>query len=278
MTKYVFLDYDGFICKAWFASQARGHHDDPELILTKLVMAAIEKAEGYFGHPVVIIPFASGHSYKKDLYTTYKEHREKEEGLGEFRKYILSEYKVVKSEQLEADDLISLCINYLEKDDRSKDYIVFSDDKDLHYISRVFCKINLTSKITTNSKPLFSSRNLMCQFIAGDKEDDVTGIPKMGMKTADKLLPPLCGLVDVFKLYKEKNLDLEYAIKNISLIMPLFIHIDYGCFLSGMYIANTILEGDRNIKLDEDIIKEVIDDQLGFIRKIGTEVYNNENN
>ena len=58
--------------------------------------------------------------------------------------------------------------------------------------------------------------------------------------------------------------------------MPLFIHIDYGCFLSGIYIANTILEGDRNVKLDEDIIKEVIDDQLGMIRKIGTEVYNNE--
>lgn len=276
MTKYVFLDYDGFICKAWFASQARGHHDDPELILTKLVMSAVEKAENYFNHPVVIFPFVSGHSYKKDLYDTYKEHREKDGGLGEFRDYIISEYKVIRSEQLEADDLISLCAHYLERIGEGNNYIVFSDDKDLHYISRVYCKINIQSKVQTNSLPVCSSRKLMCQLIAGDKEDDIDGIPKVGMKTADKVLPTPCNLADVFKLYKSKGCSIDYALKNVSLVMPLLIHEAHPDFLCAYYVASTILEGDRNTKPDEEIIAETIKVQLEFLEKIAKGVYNEQ--
>lgn len=270
MTKYALLDFDGFICKAWFASKSKyRQNDDPTVILRKLVREAINKATKYFDDEVTTYLFVSGHTYKKDLYPSYKATREKDEDMKAFRDAMINEYEAIKSEQLEADDLISICISAM---DESEDYITFSDDKDLRDISDVICKININSQVEELNWGT-GYINLFCRLLAGDKEDNVIGIPKVGMTTALKLLDTFPSIRNTFEIYKRKNISIDDALKQITLIAPVIRKWNE-------YPADVFYTG-RNIldegKLDEDIITEIIIGQVIFLSKLAMEVYLDEN-
>ena len=271
MTKYALLDFDGFICKAWFASKSkhRTEYTPPETILRNLVREAINKATRYFNSEVTTYLFVSGHTYKKDLYPTYKATREKDEDMQLFRDAMISEYDAIKSEQLEADDLISICISAM---DESEDYITFSDDKDLRDISEQVCKINVNSEVEELGLDGFYI-NLLCRLLAGDKEDNVTGIPKVGMSTALKLLDTFPSIRNTFEIYKSKNISIDEALKQVTLIAPVIREWNE-------YPADVFYTG-RNIldegELDENIITEIIIGQVTFLSKLAMEVYLDEN-
>ena len=59
--------------------------------------------------------------------------------------------------------------------------------------------------------------------LAGDKEDCVDGINKVGMKTADKLLKEKgeYNLENVIQIYKDKNVTEEECNKQLNLINPI---------------------------------------------------------
>lgn len=276
MTKYALIDFDGYICKAFYAHKSRSgqvSNDDAEYILNNLVCVSIKKAQDFFsGEEITIILFISRHSWKKTTYRTYKENREHSPELGEFRDRVLEQYSTIGIDGLEADDLIAMCASFLDASDRQNDYIIFSDDKDLKNVAHTFCKINLTENIQGNSDNDY--RMLLCQMIAGDKEDDVTGIPRIGMKTADKLLPKECNINDVIKLYHDKNIDIFEAKKNINLILPLVFRYNDNQ-LEFAYLASEILDKVylfSEIK-NSDMINKVIAGQLLFIDKRSDEVY-----
>ena len=84
------FDYDGFICKAFYASIARneGELEQIEQVLIDLTKSATDKVRKLKedkSDKVIVRLFASGHTYKKDIYPSYKAHRKKDEYLGVFR-------------------------------------------------------------------------------------------------------------------------------------------------------------------------------------------------
>ena len=193
--KYALLDYDGYVCKALYAAISSGDASEAPRILDELTQSAIDKTHKYFDDlPVEVIKVMSGHSWKKDVYPTYKAKRKKDPRVKEFRDWVLGNYDV-------------------------DDCIVFSDDKDLQYVTLLNCKINTTEEVDIR----YDEDKLFCQMLAGDKEDCVDGINKVGMKTADKLLKEKgeYNLENVIQVYKDKNVTEEECNKQLNLINPI---------------------------------------------------------
>ena len=231
------LDFDGYICKAFYASIARGEDDFEEMIsvLDDLTNAAVSKLESKFGSGE-IVKVISGHSYKKDVYPSYKSGRKRNEDLGAFREYVkltLTDLMIVP--YLEADDVITMMASNL------KDCVVFSDDKDLRYYNPQYCKININEEI---SYELDYEKKQLMQLLIGDKEDDIAGISKVGEKTAEKLLDMYGWNIDsVIEIYRDKQVSIDECLKNLLLISPIRKEnvIDYKYGLDDSTTLNNIL-------------------------------------
>lgn len=261
---YVVLDYDGFICKSFFAA----HRDESQAleILTDLTFTAIDKAREYFKNENTrSFLIASGHSWKKDLYSDYKQSREKDPYVGAYRDYVIEEFAdVIKPETLEADELCVMIHDYAVENSESS--IIFSDDKDLKYSSLITCGINLTEKIDIN----YIETNLYKQMLAGDKEDDIKGIPKVGMKTAEKLLDDNgFNIEGVIKTYKDKGISKEECTKNLNLIIPMKREFNTKPMIYNEICRKLIFTG----KLDEASIHYIQNGQLEYLTRKVNEIY-----
>ena len=67
---YALLDYDGFVCKAYYSTIARQSDDIEKMfdVLDELTVAARQKAELLSTDgKVLVIKYMSGHTFKKDL-------------------------------------------------------------------------------------------------------------------------------------------------------------------------------------------------------------------
>lgn len=267
------LDYDGYICKAYYA----GLKDNEQFkVLTDLVQSAIDRTAEYFNvdrDDVEVIRVISGHTFKKDIYPSYKLTRKKDENLGKFREYI--KYKLRDEltcvQNLEADDVLILLQKHLNMEDNC---IVFSDDKDLRYYSYRYCKLNTDNEVQTND--LEALMNIYAQMLAGDSEDNVKGIPRMGMKTALKYLneninPNEDIIKTVIRCYRDKKIDIDNCLRDILLVLPV------GCmylkdFDTPLLLTTALLEQTKDLDIDL-ITARMISDQLISLNKIVKEVY-----
>ena len=218
--KYALLDYDGYVCKSLYAAMSSGDISEAPRILDELTQSAIDRTHKYFDDlPIEVIKVMSGHSWKKDIYPTYKAKRKKDPRVKEFRDWVLeTDDTILKVEPFEADEILVIMHDYLANYD-VEDCIVFSDDKDLHYVTLLNCKINTTEEVDIR----YDENRLFCQMLAGDKEDCVDGINKVGMKTADRLLKDKgqYSLENVIQIYKDKRVSEEECNKQLNLINPI---------------------------------------------------------
>lgn len=263
---YAILDYDGFICKAFYAAIARDDIDSAYEILEDLTNTAIEKAYKEFNNePTRIIRAYSKHNWKKEVYPDYKANRKKNEFLGIFRDSVINQ-EVACTEDfigfdgLEADDIITVLLSGLRNQ-----IIVFSDDKDLHHLSSLYCKVNITEEPQINPFKF----GFYEQLLAGDKEDNITGIPGIGMVKAEKLLDGNHTYPNVIKIYKSFNISKEECEKNLNLITPIHssFNNNYG---SVYYLAQKIINKQE---VSKELIKEVIDGQRSFISDNVNSIY-----
>ncbi len=265
---YALLDFDGFVCKAFYAS-LKNKSDDAFEILNRLVETACEKASEYFEvNDVVPIMIASAHSWKKDVYPQYKSHRKRNDDLGKFRQGAIEAFNAVKIEQLEADEVVIMLHRYLF--DRDIPSIIFSDDKDLKYYSKVYCKINLNEE-PEDTDTLDNWHDAYAQMLAGDKEDNIKGIPNIGMVKARKLLDKkgLYTLKSVVELYKEHKIPKEDCLEQLALVIPV---CQMFCFESKptRQICITTL---NEWSLPDIIVQDAIYETLNFIQGAVNEVY-----
>lgn len=214
------LDFDGYICKSYYAVTSKGSTDFDEMLA--LLEELVKSAKSKVSKDATINYYISGHTYKKDIYPSYKANRKRDELLGEYRDFIKLYYgeELIKSPILEADDLIVMDYEGYYKDGFNP--VVFSDDKDLRYYCKKYCKINLSEEIVEQKlDEMYVNR--IVQFVAGDKEDGVQGIYGLGVKKALRELERLGGVTihNVIKLYKEKEIPIDECLKNIILISPL---------------------------------------------------------
>lgn len=274
---HLLLDYDGYICKSWYAAaNCEGDQlDEAERIMLELTKTAQDKAITKYGvHNTVYLvhKITSGHTWKKDLYPTYKLTRKRDEELGNFREYVMIKYQdeLTRVPQLEADDVIVAYQEYFLYN-TSDDSIVFSDDKDLKYYTIVHSKINESEPILEE----LDESNLYRQMLAGDSEDNIQGIPKVGMKTADKLLNLEYSFKKVISIYKEKGISIDECAKNLNLVIPLSVSfVEDGANLNQKFIE--ALEGGNKERLDSATMNMILG-QCRYVSDKVIEGYKNEN-
>lgn len=213
------LDFDGYICKAYYATISKGSTDFDEMLA--LLEELVESAKSKVEEDAIIKYYISGHTYKKDIYPSYKANRKKDPLLGEFREFIKLYYgdKLIR-DNIEADDLIILDYEAYVKDGFTP--VVFSDDKDLRCYCKRYCKINLTEEVVEQDEKEMEQRRII-QFLTGDREDNVQGIYGIGEKKAVIELNKLGGITveNVIRVYKNTGISIDGCLKNLILISPL---------------------------------------------------------
>lgn len=221
------LDFDGYICKAYYATISKGSTDFDEMLA--LLEELVESAKSKVGKDATIKYYISGHTYKKDIYPSYKANRKKDPLLGEFREFVKLYYgdKLIK-DNVEADDLIVM--DY-ERYAKVRNPVVFSDDKDLRYYCKTYCKINISEEIVEQDEKEMEQHRII-QFLTGDREDNVQGVYGIGEKKAIIELNKLGGITieNVIRVYRNKGIDIDECLKNLILISPL-----YSKFIEGYY-------------------------------------------
>jgi len=261
--KFILLDYDGFIAKAYYKSKSKSNDtgDTPIDILLNLEEQAFNKGIEYFGknEEIQMLKITSGHSYKKDIFPGYKGKRKKDEELGNFRDYVKENFDIVLADNLEADDLITL-IN----DIHNQECLVISDDKDLRYYNRIISRINPTEPIVEQDLNVMAE-NKFIQMIEGDSIDCIKGIPRKGEVWSRKYLDKNgYSTESVIKAYKESGVDIDECLKNLVEVIPLnlfFIPEEYYILAIDMInkksYANTMKIIEVFIRAISEQIKEV---------------------
>lgn len=221
------LDFDGYICKAYYATISKGSTDFDEMLA--LLEELVESAKSKVEEDAAINYYISGHTYKKDIYPSYKANRKEDPSLGEFREFVKLYYedKIIK-DNVEADDLIVMDYEHYIK---AHNPVVFSDDKDLRYYCKTYCKINLSEEIVEQDEKEMEQHKII-QFLTGDREDNVQGVYGIGEKKAIIELNKLGGITieNVIRVYRNKGIDIDECLKNLILISPL-----YSKFIEGYY-------------------------------------------
>ena len=145
---------------------------------------------------------------------TYKSNRantRKPMLLPTVREWLLSEYKALMWDKLEADDVMGILAT------RNPEYVIVSEDKDMKTIP---CQLynHKTQRIDIITQDE-ADYNFMIQTLTGDTTDGYGGCPKVGPKTAEKILatdePRTIEWMweQVVKAYKKAGFGEEYAIK-----------------------------------------------------------------
>lgn len=275
---YAILDYDGYVCKAFYANK-----DDPmdmrisAEILRDLELAAVERTANFFNAPrdaVRVLRVMSGHSWKKDIYPSYKRKRKRDEYLGIFRDEVKRYPSIRLVPQLEADEVIVLLSDYFQSINFNN-YIVFSDDKDLRYYCPTCCKINITEEIAEQDY-LDVYKTQLEQMLIGDAEDNIKGIPGVGAKTAPKLLDQYgYDIKGVVRCFRDKGVDIDSCLRDLLLVIPLGRSYREPQPGKEESITTDII---CNSKVVDQLICELLISQIQFLNKIVKEVYDEEEN
>lgn len=274
MTVYALLDFDGYICKAFWAAHSKKSSDkDSYSILSELYYSAIKKTAEYFEineDEIVPILVVSGHSWKKDVFPNYKAQRKKNEELGKFRDEIISQDSdIIKIDQLEADEVVLMLNNFLIR--RGEQTVIFSDDKDLKYYANIYCKINIAEEVRYVGS-LDNLEDIYAQMLAGDKEDNITGIKGVGMKTAKKLINQTAGdltLEKIIRIYKNQNVSYNDCLEQLALVIPVC-----GVFENDPMPVNLICDSIlNNMDVDDLLVQQATESLLETIRDKADLIY-----
>lgn len=202
----------------------------PELGIEEGEVRTLEVAEGMFDEWVhrwteeltvseTWLCLSEGENFRKGLTETYKAARPaKPELFEELKERILLRDNALWIPGLEADDVIGIACT------EDPEAVAVSIDKDFRTVPM---KYYLPEDQKAYAKGMYEidedTANLfwMRQTLTGDSVDGIKGIPKVGPKTAEKLLPgkaPLENLwAAVVRAYAEKGLSRETALLNARL-------------------------------------------------------------
>lgn len=276
MNNIVLLDYDGYIAKSYYAGRNKEEPNNFEecyRCLFNMEGYAIEKAMKFFNcgyEDLHIIRAVSGHTYKKDLYPSYKANREQDEYLGMYRTDIKERYKkeITLIEYLEADDVLVM-VNELFRDDS----IVFSDDKDLHKYCKWTCGLN-EEKVINKDKYGFVAQ--LVQLASGDSIDNIKGCPNYGEKKTETYLKRNgYDIYNIIKLYKDNDVNIDDCLKNLVLTHP----VATGILECNIYTQEEIVDSILNhTEIDYGKVFYQIHNVIACLNELVKEVYNEKEN
>jgi len=161
------------------------------------------------------ILFLTGpNNWRKNILPTYKSNRKETRKpllLPFIREYMISEWKAIMVDGLEADDLLGISAT-----SGNGDCIIVSEDKDLKTIPAMV--YNPQKDDAPVLMPEFTEAwNHMFQTLTGDSTDGYSGCPKVGPVAAKKILQDIDQVEDlwpaVVAAFKKQNLSEEVALQ-----------------------------------------------------------------
>lgn len=229
--------YDGdILLRAMFATKLAPHIAVQTML--KIKDREIREAKRYFGEynrvdPKFYFCISLNRGFRTVLFPYYKAQRINSYARNwiEFKNEcikILQAFRVniVASMVFECDDLISIIASNLVEDERNK-VMIISCDKDFLQIPKLTIKSKKKNGIKLIKTTVESSMHeLAKQFLLGDRIDNIPGVPKVGLVTAEKILEDkkLKTLYEVYEfikdVYKEHGL-LFYFPSNLVLLRML---------------------------------------------------------
>jgi DNA polymerase-1 len=158
----------------------------------------------------VEVAISDKHNFRKDVADYYKANRSttRKPMLLQFAKdYMADEYNGVIWKNLEADDVLGIKVT------SSDEYIIWSADKDL--------KTCQGRHLTDEGEVIIDEQEadywFYTQVLTGDSTDNYPGCPKVGAKTAEKLLAEKSDWDTVVAAYSRQNLSEEVALEQARL-------------------------------------------------------------
>ena len=148
-----------------------------------LFVQQIDKLKDTLGTDSVVIAFTKGQSFRTSIYTSYKAPRmgnRKPLAFADVRERVEATYRTLIHPGLEADDVLGIWATrgtFINP-------IIVSEDKDLKTIPGKLYRQNELVELSEEE----ANYNFMFQTLTGDVTDGYPGCPKIGPKTAEKLL------------------------------------------------------------------------------------------
>ena len=176
----------------------------------------IERAlelDGFTGDIEVVYCFSGDDNFRKKIMPTYKLNRvgkRKPVAYHALVKWVMDNCQSLKINSLEADDLLGMLATSKKMKGKS---IIISADKDMNTIpTKIYNFLKDTLEDVTPKQAYY---NHMYQTLCGDTADNYTGCPRVGDKTAKKILAEGVGKTlweRVVNAFESRGLDKNEAI------------------------------------------------------------------
>lgn len=192
--KVVIADFDSLIHTAAYTGKDEYGVRNPEYtedqyeiaqgVLDDAILGILSKIEQYFNISTLYIILKGKNNFRYKLFESYKSSRKNTPQpmvIPHLIQYVVEKYDAIQANGCEADDYcfsISKAINHQG--------IILSPDKDLQQIPSIIYDYN--KDIWKRSSEQEAKYFLALQLCMGDSGDCVPGIPKVGIKKAEKIV------------------------------------------------------------------------------------------
>lgn len=163
------------------------------------------------GRYKIKVCFSSDKNFRKQILFTYKMNRvgkRKPVCYGAVKKWVNENYDTVCLPYLEADDCCGILATQPENMGNA---VVISGDKDFHAIPALFYNF-LTQELSNTTEAQADIFHLM-QTLVGDRADNYTGCPGVGVVSAAKLLANKPTWETVVKAYRKRGISEAEALQ-----------------------------------------------------------------
>jgi len=132
-----------------------------------------------------MIVFSDSHNFRKDVWPDYKANRKaskKPKALGSLRKRCEEKWECIAWKNLEADDVLGILCT------RNPEWIAVTEDKDQAVVPGKWYNYRKPELGVVTITEAQANRQFYIQTMMGDSSDGYKGIPRVGVKTAQKIL------------------------------------------------------------------------------------------
>lgn len=189
--KKLLIDGDMILYRAAFAAEKETRWDDDIFTvhsdfsdLKDAFTVFIDGLEEILDSDDVSLAFSDRVTFRHQMNPLYKAHRKQKRtplGLGALREWACEEWPIIFWENLEADDMLGI----LGSRDRDGS-IVVSGDKDFATVPCTWYNfIRDEMRVISEDEANYAH---FSQTLAGDATDGYFGVPRVGIKTAEKIL------------------------------------------------------------------------------------------
>jgi len=156
----------------------------------------------------VVLTISGQNNFRKEILDTYKGGRKKVRkpvGYKALVEWAMAEYESILVDCLEADDVMGIMGSM-----PNTEAIIVSDDKDMKTIPCRLFRPQANERLVISD--MEANKNFLIQALMGDMTDGYGGCPKVGIKTAEKILGNRPTWDAVVNQYQKENLTADYAL------------------------------------------------------------------